>query len=193
MRHVFAGSPASAAGFLVDDQITGVNGAAFVENHEDGYGVAVFGAAGPFGEFGVALDAATGGNGQLRSVLRRRAPPPPALPSMSAEVSPVVLPDLPVELPEVRPHSQRAVDLSPPGPRTPRVTGKAWEATRIHIFAGLALLTMAARQRDHRRETRDLLQIEPTCRSRPTGWTTRNSPPRSIFWNTVARRTMRRC
>ena len=57
------GSPADGI-VAVGDVLTGAGGAAFVEDHQDGYGPDVFGAQGPIGEFAVALEAAqtpTGG------------------------------------------------------------------------------------------------------------------------------------
>ncbi len=57
VQYVFPGSP--AAGVVeVGDVLTGAGGLAFVEDHQDGYGPAVFGARGPIGEFSVALEVA---------------------------------------------------------------------------------------------------------------------------------------
>jgi Family of unknown function (DUF6288)/Carbohydrate esterase, sialic acid-specific acetylesterase/Bacterial Ig domain len=140
VKHVFAGSPASAAGFLVDDQITGVNGAAFVENHEDGYGVAVFGARGPIGEFGVALDAAQGGNGQL-SLLRKRGTA--AATSVTLNVGTTYggfSPSFPTNCPK----STRILGELLTYLRNTQNAGGYWEGLgghENHVYAGLALLS----------------------------------------------------
>ena len=65
VRYVFPGSP--AAGLLqVGDVLTGAGGVAFQNAHQNGYGMAVFGARGPVEEFADALataqTAAGGGN-----------------------------------------------------------------------------------------------------------------------------------
>jgi hypothetical protein len=70
VKHVFANTPA-AGQFRVNDVITGVEGQAFTQDHQNGYGPAVFGAQGPISEFGIALDAAQGTDGIL-SVTRLR-------------------------------------------------------------------------------------------------------------------------
>ncbi|MFT4541723.1 MAG: hypothetical protein ACI835_004185 [Planctomycetota bacterium] len=57
VRYVFPGSPADGV-VQVGDVLTGAGGLAFVEDHQNGYGVDVFGAQGPIGEFSVALEAA---------------------------------------------------------------------------------------------------------------------------------------
>lgn len=72
VRHVFAATP--AAGKLeVGDLITGAGGKPFEEAHQNGYGMKVFGARGPVGEFAAALDAcaAPGAGGTLALTLRR--------------------------------------------------------------------------------------------------------------------------
>ncbi len=71
VKHVFAGTPAAAAGVQVNDVITGVEGQSFTADHQDGYGVAVFGAQGPISEFGIALDDAQGVDGLLGVTLTR--------------------------------------------------------------------------------------------------------------------------
>jgi hypothetical protein len=73
VKHVFANTPAAAAGIQVNDVITGVEGHSFTEDHQDGYGQAVFGAQGPIGEFGIALDDAQGVDGLLGVTLTRGA------------------------------------------------------------------------------------------------------------------------
>ena len=67
VRYVIPGSPADGI-VQVGDHIVGAGGMDFVEDHQDGYGPAVFGAQGPVGEFAVALEAAqsVAGNGKLR-------------------------------------------------------------------------------------------------------------------------------
>lgn len=57
VKYVFPGTPADGI-VEAGDILTGAGGAAFVEDHQDGYGPAVFGAQGPIGEFSVALEAA---------------------------------------------------------------------------------------------------------------------------------------
>jgi alpha-galactosidase len=57
IRHAFANSPASGV-VLVGDRVIGAGGQPFLEPHRNGYGEAVFGAAGPVGEFAAALEAA---------------------------------------------------------------------------------------------------------------------------------------
>ena len=66
VRHVFPGSPAQGL-VSVGDHIVGAGGQDFVEPHQNGYGVNVFGAQGPVSEFAVALEAAqsSAGTGQL--------------------------------------------------------------------------------------------------------------------------------
>jgi Family of unknown function (DUF6288) len=71
VKYVFAGTPAAAAGIQVDDVITGVKGQPFTADHQDGYGVAVFGARGPISEFGNALDDVQGVDGLLGVTLTR--------------------------------------------------------------------------------------------------------------------------
>ncbi len=57
VRHVFANTPASGV-VLVGDHIVGAGKQLFKEPHRNGYGEAVFGAAGPISEFAKALEAA---------------------------------------------------------------------------------------------------------------------------------------
>jgi Family of unknown function (DUF6288) len=71
VKYVFAGTPAAAAGVQVNDVITGVEGQPFTADHQDGYGVAVFGARGPISEFGIALDNVQGVDGLLGVTLTR--------------------------------------------------------------------------------------------------------------------------
>jgi hypothetical protein len=71
VKYVFAGTPAAAAGIQVDDVITGIKGQPFTADHQDGYGVAVFGARGPIGEFGIALDDVQSADGLLGVTLTR--------------------------------------------------------------------------------------------------------------------------
>ncbi len=72
VQYVFPGSPAAGL-VLPGDVLTGAGGVAFVEDHQDGYGPAVFGAQGPIGEFAVALESAqiTTGAGVLAVSLQR--------------------------------------------------------------------------------------------------------------------------
>ena len=67
VRHVFAGSPADGK-VAVGEHLTGAGGVPFAEPHQNGYGMAVFGAQGPVGELAVALEAAqtTAGKGELK-------------------------------------------------------------------------------------------------------------------------------
>jgi Family of unknown function (DUF6288) len=71
VKHVFPGTPAAAAGIQVNDVITGVEGQPFTADHQDGYGEEIFGARGPIGEFGIALDDAQGVDGLLGVTLTR--------------------------------------------------------------------------------------------------------------------------
>jgi hypothetical protein len=71
VKYVFAGTPAAAAGIQVDDVITGIKGKPFTADHQDGYSPAVFGARGPIGEFGIALDDVQGVDGLLGVTLTR--------------------------------------------------------------------------------------------------------------------------
>ncbi len=71
VKYVFAGTPAALAGVQVNDVITGVKGQPFTADHQDGYGVAVFGARGPISEFGNALDDVQGVDGLLGVTLTR--------------------------------------------------------------------------------------------------------------------------
>jgi hypothetical protein len=71
VKYVFAGTPAALAGVQLNDVITGVEGQPFTADHQDGYGVAVFGARGPISEFGNALDAVQGVDGLLGVTLTR--------------------------------------------------------------------------------------------------------------------------
>ncbi|MHC5211034.1 MAG: DUF6288 domain-containing protein [Planctomycetota bacterium] len=72
VRYVFAGSPAHGI-VRFGDHIVGAGGQDFVEPHQNGYGVNVFGAQGPVGEFAVALEAAqsSAGTGVLEIRLIR--------------------------------------------------------------------------------------------------------------------------
>ena len=75
VKYVFAGTPAALAGVQVNDVITGVKGQPFTADHQDGYGVAVFGARGPISEFGFALDDVQGVDGLLGVTLTRGGSP----------------------------------------------------------------------------------------------------------------------
>ncbi|MCA9319993.1 MAG: hypothetical protein KDB53_04625 [Planctomycetes bacterium] len=55
VKHVFGGSPAHRK-FKVGDVLTGVAGQDFATPHQNGYGMEVFGAAGPIGDFAAALE-----------------------------------------------------------------------------------------------------------------------------------------
>lgn len=76
VRHVFEGSPADGR-VKVGDWILGAGGDAFVEEHQNGYGMEVFGARGPIGEFALALEAAQtkGEKGTLDLELEREGKP----------------------------------------------------------------------------------------------------------------------
>jgi uncharacterized protein DUF6288 len=68
VRHVFAKSPA-AKKIKRDDRILGVNGARFREDHQNGYGMKVFGARGPISEFAKALAEAQTKKGRGKLLL----------------------------------------------------------------------------------------------------------------------------
>ncbi len=72
VRYVFPESPAHGA-VQVGDHIVGAGGAPFMEPHQNGYGMEVFGARGPVGEFAAALEAAQtkAGKGRLELRLER--------------------------------------------------------------------------------------------------------------------------
>jgi hypothetical protein len=72
VQHVFAKTPA-AGKIEVGDVLVGVEGKPFSADHQNGYGMKVFGAKGPIEEFAAALEAcqAKSGKGVLR-VTRRR-------------------------------------------------------------------------------------------------------------------------
>lgn len=72
VRYVFAGTPAMGR-IEAGDVLVGVDGQAFANEHQNGYGMKVFGARGPIEEFATALEAcqAAGGNGKLRVSVRR--------------------------------------------------------------------------------------------------------------------------
>jgi len=72
VQYVFPGSPAAGV-VQVGDILTGAGGVAFIEDHQDGYGPAVFGAQGPIGEFSVALEDSqtVSGGGNLDVTLDR--------------------------------------------------------------------------------------------------------------------------
>ncbi len=67
VRYVFPGSPAHGL-VQVGDHLIGAGGMNFVQDHQDGYGPAVFGAQGPVSEFAAALETAqsSAGNGNLQ-------------------------------------------------------------------------------------------------------------------------------
>lgn len=72
VKYVFEGTPADGR-VEVDDRILGVEGSLFVEAHQTGYGMDVFGARGPIGEFASALETiqGPGDNGQLALTIER--------------------------------------------------------------------------------------------------------------------------
>lgn len=72
VKYVFPGSPAAGV-VQVGDRLTGAAGQVFQQDHQDGYGPAVFGAQGPISEFAVALAAAQtqAGGGNLQITLSR--------------------------------------------------------------------------------------------------------------------------
>jgi len=72
VRYVFPDSPADGV-VEVGDHIVGTSGQSFEEPHQNGYGMEVFGARGPIGEFAVALEAAQtkAGKGKLELQLLR--------------------------------------------------------------------------------------------------------------------------
>lgn len=72
VRHVLPGSPA-AGRVHVGDHVVGAGGAAFATPHQNGYGMDVFGARGPIGDFAAALDRAlrAGSEARLEIALSR--------------------------------------------------------------------------------------------------------------------------
>ena len=72
VKHVFQGSPAHGR-VKVGDVLTGAGGRPFDTEHWNGYGMDVFGPAGPILEFAEALEAAQGkrGKGRLTVTLER--------------------------------------------------------------------------------------------------------------------------
>ena len=72
VKYVFESSPA-AGKVIAGDRIVGANGLPFTTPHRNGYGMEVFGAAGPVFDFARALDASQGTNwnGQLHLKLLR--------------------------------------------------------------------------------------------------------------------------
>ncbi|MEO0481914.1 MAG: DUF6288 domain-containing protein [Planctomycetota bacterium] len=72
VRYVFEGSPAQGR-IREGDVLIGVDGRPFQDEHQNGYGMDVFGARGPIGEFAVALEEAQtkDGKGRLEVSLRR--------------------------------------------------------------------------------------------------------------------------
>ena len=72
VRHVFDKSPASGE-VEVGDVLLGAGGHAFMHEHQNGYGMKVFGARGPIEEFAAALEASqtAAGKGRLEVSLRR--------------------------------------------------------------------------------------------------------------------------
>ncbi|MBM4013921.1 MAG: hypothetical protein FJ293_03025 [Planctomycetes bacterium] len=76
VRHVFAGSPAAGV-VQVGDHVVGAAGRAFATPHRNGYGMKVFGPAGPLLDFAEALEACQGaaGDGRLELQLLRAGTP----------------------------------------------------------------------------------------------------------------------
>lgn len=72
VKHVFDDTPASSA-VRVGDVITGAGGAAFLTEHQNGYGMDKFGPKGPILEFAIALEAcqSSEGKGRLQLTLLR--------------------------------------------------------------------------------------------------------------------------
>ncbi len=72
VKHIDSGSPASGR-IQINDRIQGTNGANFINAHQRGYGINVFGARGPIEEFASALETAQSptGNGNLSLKVRR--------------------------------------------------------------------------------------------------------------------------
>lgn len=68
VRHVLTGSPAEGL-VQVGDHIIGAGGQSFRTAHQNGYGMEVFGARGPVGDFAVALEACQGAAGSGRLAL----------------------------------------------------------------------------------------------------------------------------
>ena len=139
VKYVFAGTPAAAAGVQVNDVITGVEGQPFTADHQDGYGEAVFGARGPIGEFGIALDDVQGVDGLLGVTLNRGS----STLSVTINVGQVYgsfSPTFPLNCPK----SDRILsELLTYLRQTQKVNG-AWGTDGRHgnnIFAGLALLS----------------------------------------------------
>ena len=72
VKYVFAKTPASGQ-VEIGDLITGAGGKLFLHEHQNGYGMKVFGAVGPISEFADALEVCQGaaGKGKLALTLRR--------------------------------------------------------------------------------------------------------------------------
>lgn len=72
IKYVFSKSPVDGL-VQIDDRVIGVDGRLFQNDHQNGYGMNVFGAVGPISEFADALEAAQGANGKgkLKLILRR--------------------------------------------------------------------------------------------------------------------------
>lgn len=72
VKYVFARTPASGQ-VEVGDVITGAGGKPFLHEHQNGYGMKVFGAVGPISEFADALEVSQSstGRGKLALTLRR--------------------------------------------------------------------------------------------------------------------------
>ena len=139
VKHVFAGTPAAAAGMQVNDVITGVEGQPFTEDHQDGYGQAVFGAQGPIGEFGIALDEVQGVDGLLGVSLTRGGSPL----NMTLNVGQVYGSFSPT-FPSNCPKSDLILSQLLTYLRTTQQINGAWGGEgghENHIFAGLALLS----------------------------------------------------
>lgn len=70
VRHVFADSPAEGK-VKVGDHVVGAGGARFEVPHQDGYGMEVFGARGPIGDFARALERCAEAGNRLELELLR--------------------------------------------------------------------------------------------------------------------------
>ena len=72
VKYIFPKSPASGL-VEVEDRIIGAGGQLFKNEHQNGYGMKVFGAVGPISEFADALEAcqSAAGKGKLALTLRR--------------------------------------------------------------------------------------------------------------------------
>lgn len=137
VKYVFPGTP--AAGLIqIDDVITGVEGQAFTEDHQDGYGPDVFGAQGPISEFGFALDDIQSVDGLLEVSFERGGTPQ----SAQLDVG-TVYGSYSATYPANCPKSDLILAELLTYFRNTQLTDGTWQGQGGHensIFAGLALL-----------------------------------------------------